>query len=142
MEIVKRVGTRESVVHRAFDFIADQFAALETLVGMGATRVLTSGGQPSALAGAARLAELLDRAAGRIEVMAGGGVNAANAAELMATSGVRQLHIGASGPADDQSLSADAAINLCDQRFFQGVAYRAVVQQSVADTAAALRSIG
>ena len=141
-EIVKRCGTRESVVHRAFDFTADQFAALETLISMGVTRVLTSGGQPSALAGAARLAELRERAADRIEIMAGGSINAANVAELIAGSRVSQVHIGASGPADDQSLSADAPINLCDQRFFQGVAYRAVVQQSVGDTAAALRSVG
>jgi copper homeostasis protein CutC len=84
----------------------------------------------------------VQHAAGRIELMAGGGINAANAAEVVTIAGVRQVHIGASGPADDQSLSADAAINLCDQRFFQGVAYRAVVQQSVAETSAALRGIG
>lgn len=141
-EIVKRAGTRESVFHRAFDFAADQFAAIETLVGIGTTRILTSGGQPSALAGAARLAELVDRAAGRISIMAGGSINATNVAELLAGSSVSQVHIGASGPADDRSLSADATINLCDQRFFQGVAYRAVVQESVADTAATLRSVG
>ena len=127
--------------HRAFDFTADQFAALETLAGMRVTRILTSGGQPSAVAGAARLAELAAHAAGRIELMAGGGINAGNVAEVIATSGVRQVHVGASGPADDHSLSADAPINLCDQRFFQGVAYRAVVEQNVVETAAALRGV-
>ncbi len=141
-EIVERAGTRESVVHRAFDFTADQFEALDALIGIGVTRVLTSGGEPLALEGAARLADLLARAAGRIEVMAGGGVNASNVAEVISASGVRQVHIGASGSADDQSLPADAPINLCDQRFFQGIAYRAVVQESVANTAAALRSGG
>jgi copper homeostasis protein len=140
-EIVSRAGTRESAFHRAFDFTADQFAALETLVDIGVTRILTSGGQPTALGGATRLAELGQHAAGRTELMAGGGINAANAAEVVTIAGVRQVHIGASGPADDQSLSAGAAINLCDQRFFQGVAYRAVVQQSVAETNAALRGI-
>ena len=141
-EIVERAGTRESVVHRAFDFAADQLATLDTLIGLRVTRVLTSGGQPTALAGAMRLAELVGRAAGRIQVMAGGGINASNVAEIVGAAGVKQVHIGASGPADDQSLSADAPINLCDQRFFQGVAYRAVVQQSVVETAAALRGVG
>lgn len=141
-EIVERAGTRESVVHRAFDFTADQFEAIDTLAGIGATRILTSGGQPTALAGAARLHELFTHAAGRIELLAGGGINASNVAEVIAGSGVRQVHIGASGPADDQSLSPDVPINLCDQRFFQGVAYRAVVEQSVVETAAALRSVG
>jgi copper homeostasis protein len=139
-EIVERIGTRESVVHRAFDFIADQFEAIETLIGLRVTRILTSGGQPTALAGAARLAELVSHAAGRIELMAGGGINAANVADVIAAAGVRQIHIGASGPADDQSLSPDAPINLCDQRFFHGVAYRAVIEQNVVETAAALRA--
>jgi copper homeostasis protein len=139
-EIVARAGSRQSVFHRAFDFAADQFAALETLAGMRVTRVLTSGGQPSALAGAARLAELAAQAAGRVELLAGGGINAGNVAEVIATSGVRQVHVGASGPAEDHSLSADAPINLCDQRFFQGVAYRAVVEQNIVETAAALRA--
>ncbi len=74
--------------------------------------------------------------------MAGGSINATNVTELITVSRVSQVHIGASGPADDRSLSADTTINLCDQRFFQGVAYRAVVQESVADTAAALRNVG
>ena len=139
-EIVERTGSRESVVHRAFDFLADQFETLETLIGLRVTRILTSGGQPSAVAGAARLAELVGRAAGRIELMAGGGINAANIAEVIAASGVRQVHVGASGPADDQSLSPESLINLCDQRFFQGVAYRAVVEQNVVETATALRT--
>ncbi len=139
-EIIERIGTRESVVHRAFDFMADQFESLEALVGLRVTRILTSGGQPTALAGATQLAELVGCAAGRIELMAGGGINAANIAEVIAASAVRQIHIGASGPADDQSLSPDAPINLCDQRFFQGVAYRAVIEQNVVETAAALRA--
>lgn len=140
-EIVTRAGTRESVMHRAFDFTADQLAALDAVIGIGVTRILTSGGEPTALAGAERLRSLVERAAGRVQVMAGGGVNAANAAAVLATSGVRQVHIGASGPMDDRSIAADAAINLCDQRFFQGVAYRGVVGESVAATAAVARGV-
>jgi copper homeostasis protein len=139
-EIVARAGTRESVMHRAFDFTADQLAAIDAAIGIGVTRILTSGGEPTALAGAERLRSLVERAAGRVQVMAGGGVNATNAAEVLAASGVRQVHIGASGPMDDCSIAADAAINLCDQRFFQGVAYRGVVGESVAATAAVVRA--
>lgn len=138
-EVVERVGTREAVFHRAFDFVADQFAALDVLADIGATRILTSGGQPTALAGASQLRELEIRAGGRLQLMAGGGITATNVAEVLATAGVSQVHIGASGPADDQSLSADSPINLCDQRFFHGVAYRAVIQENVVATATALR---
>lgn len=139
-DIVARLGTREAVVHRAFDFTQDQFAALDALVELKATRILTSGGEPAALTGSVKLRELATRAAGRIELMAGGGVNGENVAEVLAASRLRQVHIGASGPADDGSIAASASINLCDQRFFHGAAYRVVVQNSVAATAEALRN--
>lgn len=138
-ELVERAGSRQTMVHRAFDFTRDQAAAIEQLVGLGVTRILSSGGEPTALAGAERLGQLNELAAGRIELMAGGGVSADNAAELIRRSGVRQIHIGASGPADDHSIAADAAINLNDQRFMTGVAYRAVVKESVLATAKAIR---
>src|SRR5438105_9461375 len=58
--------------HRAFDLVADQGAALETLVDCGVRRVLTSGGAPTALDGAEAIAALSARSAGRLTVMAGG----------------------------------------------------------------------
>lgn len=137
-ELVERAGSRQTMVHRAFDFTADQELALQQLVDLGVTRILSSGGQPSALAGAEKLRRLVELAAGRIELMAGGGVNAENAAEVVRRTGVRQIHIGASGPADDRSIAGDAPINLNDQRFMTGVAYRAVVKESVVATLAAL----
>ncbi|WP_428307906.1 copper homeostasis protein CutC [Lacipirellula sp.] len=139
-EIIARAGTRDTVMHRAFDFTVDQFAALDTLIELKVTRILTSGGEPAALAGSAKLHELATRAAGRIELMAGGGINADNVGNVLTASGLRQVHIGASGPADDRSIAPTASINLCDQRFFHGAEYRVVVQNSVAATAAALRN--
>lgn len=140
-ELVERAGSRQTMVHRAFDFTSDQAAALEQLVELGVTRILSSGGQPTALAGAERLGQLNELAAGRIELMAGGGVNADNAVEIIRQSGVRQIHIGASAPADDQSVAVEAVINLNDQRFMTGVAYRAVVKERVLATVAAIRAV-
>ena len=137
-ELVARVGSRQSVIHRAFDFLADQFAGLETAIEIGVTRILTSGGRASAIDGAARLRELAARGSDKIELMAGGGINGASIGRLAEETPLRQFHIGASGPADDGSIRADGSINLCDQRFFQGAAYRTVVGQQVADVAAAL----
>lgn len=42
--------------------------------------------------GAARIAALVQRAGGRINVVAGGGVTAANAGELMRQTGVAEVH--------------------------------------------------
>ena len=73
--------------HRAFDQIADQSAALETLIELGVAVVLTSGRAAKAIDGAARLRRLVDQAAGRIEILAGGGVTAENVRALMDTGG-------------------------------------------------------
>ena len=75
--------------HRAFDQIADQAAALETLIELGVAVVLTSGGAAKAIDGAAQLKRLVDQAAGRREILAGGGVTSEN---VMDTSGVSHVH--------------------------------------------------
>jgi copper homeostasis protein len=78
--------------HRAFDRVADQRAALETLIDLGVAVVLTSGGAPLALDGAPRLRQLVEQAAGRIDILAGGGITPANVVTLIAQSGVRHVH--------------------------------------------------
>jgi copper homeostasis protein len=78
--------------HRAFDQVADQDAALDTLIEIGVAIVLTSGGAARAIDGAAQLRRLVDRSAGRIEILAGGGVTSENVAALMAQSGVSHVH--------------------------------------------------
>lgn len=78
--------------HRAFDQIADQAAALETLIALGVAIVLTSGGAARAIDGAPQLRRLVDQAAGRIEILAGGGVTAENVRAVMSASGVTHVH--------------------------------------------------
>jgi copper homeostasis protein len=78
--------------HRAFDHTADQFESLETLVSLGVDLILTSGAAPTALEGADRLRALVDRAGDRIGIIAAGSITAANVAELIARTGVRQVH--------------------------------------------------
>lgn len=75
-------------VHRCFDATPDPLETLEVLLELGVDRVLTSGvpwGQPgNAWDGLPRLLETIARAAGRIEVVIGGGVNPRNAALIAA----------------------------------------------------------
>jgi copper homeostasis protein len=78
--------------HRAFDEAADLDLALDDLIALGIDRVLTSGGARDAYQGRRRLRGLIERARGRIVVMAGGGVRAGNAAAILADSGVVELH--------------------------------------------------
>ncbi|MCA9957355.1 MAG: copper homeostasis protein CutC, partial [Anaerolineales bacterium] len=64
--------------HRAFDMTPDPFAALETLIGLGVERVLTSGQEASVLEGLPLITELVRRAGDRIIVMPGGGITPRN----------------------------------------------------------------
>jgi copper homeostasis protein len=78
--------------HRAFDCVHDQFAALEILVSRGCDLVLTSGAAPTALLGADRLRALGARAGDRIGIIAGGSITSDHVREIVARTGVRQVH--------------------------------------------------
>jgi len=92
--ILRRINQakREAVFHRAFDAVGDPFEALDRLIDLGFRRVLTSGGKATAAAGAAVLARLVERAAGRIEILPAGGIRPANARRLIGRTGCDQLH--------------------------------------------------
>jgi len=91
-EFVEAAQGMQTTFHRAVDVSADSRAALDRIAELGFTRVLTSGRRRSALDGAPLIRELAQRVAGRVEVMACGGVRAANAARVRAATGVRDLH--------------------------------------------------
>jgi copper homeostasis protein len=77
--------------HRAFDCTPNLSETLENLISFGLDRILTSGGKPTASEGLEHIRLLCNQAKGRIEVMAGSGVNAENAPLLFDT-GVDALH--------------------------------------------------
>ncbi len=81
--------------HRAFDMVADPQTALHCLLTLGVDRLLTSGLEATAYEGAEVIAELVDLAAGRIAIMAGGGVNERNVARIVRMTGVREVHMSA-----------------------------------------------
>lgn len=87
-------GGASVTLHRAIDVTPDPLAALDAAIALGLRRVLTSGGASAAIEGIDTLRSLVARADGRIQIMAGSGVDAANAAELAGT-GVDALHFSA-----------------------------------------------
>lgn len=90
-ERIKGFG-REAVFHRAFDCSDDPFGAMKQLVSMGVDRVLTSGLKPTAVEGTELIGELQRCFGDKIEILAGSGVNASNACELMERTGICQVH--------------------------------------------------
>ena len=78
--------------HRAFDMARDPFEALEAVIACGADRLLSSGQRATAEAGVGLLAELVQRAAGRIVVMPGAGISETNIARLASATGASEFH--------------------------------------------------
>lgn len=93
--------------HRAFDVAADLREALEDVIQTGATRILTSGGAPTAAEGLAALAELVEAAGDRIIIVPGSGLNPANILRVAQHSRAREFHSGLSSVMADTEHRRD-----------------------------------
>lgn len=98
--LVEAADGREVTFHRALDTVSSLGPALDALASLGVTRVLTSGGAARCIDGVDRLASTVALAAGRLQVMAGGGVRPADIPTLVAA-GVDAVHLSASRHVDE-----------------------------------------
>jgi copper homeostasis protein len=91
-ELMGILGNMETVFHKAFDETKDWQDAMDTLVDLGVTRILTGGLQPRAADGVSAIREMILRAAGRIEILCGGGVRRDNVRRIIEETGGSQVH--------------------------------------------------
>ncbi|MBK1783911.1 copper homeostasis protein CutC [Prauserella cavernicola] len=103
-ELVAAADGLPVTLHRAIDVSADPVAVLDAAIAWGFARVLTSGGAPTAVAGAEVIRALAERAAGRLAVMACGGVRPNNARQVVAATGVADLHAAPRTPTGTSGL--------------------------------------
>lgn len=85
---------RELTCHRAIDVSREPLKVLEQLISLGFHRVLSSGSKDKALDGIENLADLVEAANGRIQIMAGSGVNPVNCLDFVQI-GVDAIHLSA-----------------------------------------------
>lgn len=118
--------------HRAVDMSADLFRALEDVCATGADRLLTSGGEPTAEQAVHLIARLVVAARDRIAIMAGGGIDAGNAASIIEQTGVREIHVGLRSPVASPMLHRNPKISMgtADGREYQRFQ---VLEQNVRD---------
>lgn len=111
------IGGHEAVFHRAVDVTPDWRQALDALMELGITRVLTSGQRPTVPEGAMTIRAMGEYCAGRMEVLPGGGVTAENAAWCRRTIGCEWLHAAMHRTEYDRSCGGNPAI------YFGGAVY-------------------
>ena len=86
----------EVTFHRAVDDARDLLEAVDEIAEAGVTRILTSGGKPTALDGAPTIAAMIERARGRVDILPGAGINAGNLGEIVRRTGAEEVHAGLS----------------------------------------------
>jgi copper homeostasis protein len=96
-EIISLAGSTPVTFHRAFDCVNDPFDSLNTLIELGVKRILTSGLKNSAIEGKDLIANLVEKAGGKIIIMPGGGINEANIEELVKTTKAGEYHLSGKG---------------------------------------------
>jgi copper homeostasis protein len=120
-------GDAPVTFHKAFDQVRDRAEALSAIAELGVHRVLTSGGAPTALDGAEELARLVELAGDDVTILAGGGVRPGNAAELVARTGVREVHLRAARTVPSAGAGTPNAYDPGMREVTSGEIVRAVV---------------
>ena len=101
----------ELTLHRAIDQVRDAESALDTVIGLGFTRVLSSGQRPTVAAGLQQLESMRRHAQGRIQIMAGGGLSLEDIPAVQAA-GLDAVHLSAKkviSTAQGEAVSLGAA---------------------------------
>jgi copper homeostasis protein len=104
--LIKLATGREVVFHRAFDVTPNPLLALDQLVDLGVTRIMTSGQEASAYNGARNIAHYIKHAAGRIGILPGGGINRFTVADVVSRTGCDQVHASLTATHKDPSVVA------------------------------------
>lgn len=90
--LLKAAGSVPCTFHRAFDRTYDNRRALEDIIALGFTRVLSSGRADTALAGVENLTKLINLAEDRIIVIPCGRVRALNVGEIVRLTKCQEVH--------------------------------------------------
>ena len=124
MRLLDEIGNHTSVFHRAFDMIGDNFEpAIDTLVRLGVSRVLTSGGAYTATAGIPRLRQIKAYAGNDIDILPCGKIRADNAARIMRETGINSVHTSATTEELDVTGEYNEAVSFVGKELPRSGAY-------------------
>jgi copper homeostasis protein len=113
-EIMKKSGGLEVTFHRAFDDCVEWKKGMDILIKHGVKRILSSGLARNVDIGYPILSEMIKYAAGRIQIMTGGGVNASNIGRLVDELGPDAIHFSGTVKfqLDEESLFSESILKV------------------------------
>lgn len=103
IEVAQAQG-RQSVFHRAFDVTPDPLKALDQLIDLSFTRVLTSGQEKTASEGIELIRKVIEHASDRIEILPGSGLRPNNIRTFVEQTKATQVHFSAFSQKLDPSM--------------------------------------
>ncbi len=89
--------------HRAIDTTNDPLSSIEHLISLGCTSILSSGAASSAIDGIENLKKWQELFAGQIEIIAGGGINLNNIAQIASSTSLSTYHTSLRKPLHSSS---------------------------------------
>lgn len=117
LEMMKIIGDKEAVFHRAIDVTPDYKKALEDVISVGVKRILTSGQMPTVPEGVDIINDMVNIAKGRVEILPGGGITPSNISWCRKNINTTMLHAALHRIAFDKSCDNNPAI------YFGGAIY-------------------
>ena len=111
-ELLQEASGLSVTLHRAFDMCRDPFQALDEAIQLGINTILTSGQKQSAWEGRELLKELIEKADGRIDIMAGAGIGASVIQKLIPVTGGTSYHMSGKVTLDSQMKYRKADVSM------------------------------
>ncbi len=116
---IKESSGLEVTFHRAFDdCVWDWERSIKMLADSGVNRILTSGLARNVMIGMPVLKQMVDFARGKIEIMVGGGINAANVGQILAEVKPDSIHFSGTVKTvvDENSLFTESFLAIDENR--------------------------
>ncbi len=114
MEFIDKAKGMEVTFHRAFDDCFDWKKSMDILIESKVNRILSSGLARNVEIGMPILQEMIEYSSGRIEIMTGGGVNAANIGRLNTVLAPDAIHFSGTVKfqQDEDSLFSESVLRV------------------------------
>ena len=138
-QLIDLCADKDKVCHRCFDVTPNPSEALEQLIDLGFTRLLTSGQRAFASDGAGLIKQLVEQANGRIEILPAGGLRMHNIVDFLKETGCNCVHLAPFIEQIDRSTLGNPEIEYAPTSLPKESVYHLIDKDQVAAVVQAVR---